>query len=364
MVSSRPAPPAAPAPSDPDIVWLPGRPFGDGESRGLALVGIPESATPVPGIVLVHGGGGTAYRTWVRQWAERGYAAIAVDTSWRIPSGDDEHSGTPEAHAWPGPTPWDGTFGQPVHGDEQWLTHAMALIDGARRRLADDPRVDAARIALMGVSWGGFLTCIASAALPGFACAVSVYGCGFLTEESAWLSRGAFDALDPAQVSAWTDTWDPRSWLGSTQIPILFLTGVADDSYPLVSVDRSAALAPRAQRSYLPALAHSHNDAWEPQESARFIDAALRGGDPLPPVPEIVADGSRISARVPSDVAVTVRLLHTTDTGDWQHRIWQETPAAVASGLVEASVPDAATAWFLNVVDDRGATTSSPLMQR
>ena len=31
----------------------------------------------VPGIVLVHGGGGTAFANWAQLWAKRGYAAIA-----------------------------------------------------------------------------------------------------------------------------------------------------------------------------------------------------------------------------------------------------------------------------------------------
>ncbi|MDB6137117.1 MAG: cah, partial [Verrucomicrobiaceae bacterium] len=32
-----------------------------------------------PGVVLVHGGGGTAFAEWAHLWAKRGYAAIAMD---------------------------------------------------------------------------------------------------------------------------------------------------------------------------------------------------------------------------------------------------------------------------------------------
>ncbi len=32
-----------------------------------------------PAVVLVHGGGGKAFEEWARLWAERGYAAIAMD---------------------------------------------------------------------------------------------------------------------------------------------------------------------------------------------------------------------------------------------------------------------------------------------
>jgi len=54
----------------------------------FAFVGIPEGATkenPVPGIVLVHGGGGTAFFQWVSYWVKRGYAAIAMDTDGNMP---------------------------------------------------------------------------------------------------------------------------------------------------------------------------------------------------------------------------------------------------------------------------------------
>ena len=344
-------------------VWLPGRPHHGTPSRGHAIVGVPESPAPVPGIVLLHGGGGTAYWAWVEQWVARGYAAIAVDTSWRTPVTGDEH-GDPTPHEWSGPAPWDGTFAQPVEGDEQWLVHALQLIDEARRHLAVDDRVDAERIALMGVSWGGFLTCIASAAVPGFACAVSVYGSGFLTDDSMWIGRGSFDQLDPAQVAAWSAAWDPSSHLGKTSIPMLFLTGVNDYAYPLISVERSAALVPRAGRSFLPVLAHSHSDAWVPVESERFVDAMLRDGPPFPRILDEAEDGPRVRARVESDGLVRAVLLHTTDDGEWEHRRWEQTPAERRGDVIESVVPADATAWFLNVTDRDEATASSRLFQR
>jgi dipeptidyl aminopeptidase/acylaminoacyl peptidase len=50
-------------------------------TRVFAWLGIPEGASadnPVPAIVLVQGGGGTAFKNWVRMWNERGYAAISI----------------------------------------------------------------------------------------------------------------------------------------------------------------------------------------------------------------------------------------------------------------------------------------------
>src|SRR5206468_7943210 len=57
-------------------------------TRVFAYVGIPPGAnskSKVPGMVLVHGGGGTAFPEWVRIWNERGYAAIAMDLEGHAP---------------------------------------------------------------------------------------------------------------------------------------------------------------------------------------------------------------------------------------------------------------------------------------
>ena len=41
--------------------------------------------TDLPAVVLLHGGGGTAFSAWVQMWAERGYAAIAMDLGGKRP---------------------------------------------------------------------------------------------------------------------------------------------------------------------------------------------------------------------------------------------------------------------------------------
>src|SRR6476659_1607960 len=38
-----------------------------------------------PAVVLLHGGGGTAFRDWAKLWAKRGYAAIAMDLAGHEP---------------------------------------------------------------------------------------------------------------------------------------------------------------------------------------------------------------------------------------------------------------------------------------
>ena len=64
-----------------------GPPYRGKPTRVFAWYGEPklEPGRKVPAMVLVHGGGGTAFEAWVRQWVRRGYAAIAMDTSGATP---------------------------------------------------------------------------------------------------------------------------------------------------------------------------------------------------------------------------------------------------------------------------------------
>ena len=58
-------------------------------TRVFAYIGVPKTASPaapVPAVVLVHGGGGHAFSEWIKIWNDRGYAAIAMDTTGFVPS--------------------------------------------------------------------------------------------------------------------------------------------------------------------------------------------------------------------------------------------------------------------------------------
>ena len=61
-------------------VYYEGEPLAGKPTRIFAYYARPESGEgPFPGMVLVHGGGGTAFAEWATLWAKRGYAAITMD---------------------------------------------------------------------------------------------------------------------------------------------------------------------------------------------------------------------------------------------------------------------------------------------
>ena len=83
-------------------------------TRVFAYYGIPKSQEgdgeqKFPAMVLVHGGGGTAFDRWVKLWNSRGYAAIAMDLCGCVPSGTN---GKWKRHDAGGPPGWDASFQQ------------------------------------------------------------------------------------------------------------------------------------------------------------------------------------------------------------------------------------------------------------
>ena len=163
-------------------IWIEGEPLAGNPTRVFAWWGLPKgasAASKVPAMVLVHGGGGTAYAKWVETWNDRGYAAIAMDTCGNAPRGERGGKPHPE-HEWSGPSGWGSSFaqvGRPLK--DQWTYHAIAAIMRAHSFIRGSPEVDAERTGITGISWGGYLTSIAMCVDRRFKFAAPVYGCGF-----------------------------------------------------------------------------------------------------------------------------------------------------------------------------------------
>src|SRR5207244_2738599 len=130
-----------------------GLPWHGEPTRVFALVGMPEHkpGDKVPAIVLVHGGGGTAFAEWVKLWTSRGYAAIAMDTCGCTPGG--EHGKRPR-HEHSGPPGWGGWDQTDEAVEDQWTYHAVADVVLAHSLLRAQPDVDTDRIGITGISWG------------------------------------------------------------------------------------------------------------------------------------------------------------------------------------------------------------------
>lgn len=342
-------------------VFFEGLPWRNRPTRVFAYYGVPKAAPGerVPGMVLVHGGGGTAFDAWVRLWNERGYAAIAMDTCGCVPIGS---YGKWQRHEFGGPPGWGGfaQIDEPI--EDQWTYHAVADVVLAHSLLRSLPGVDRERIGVTGISWGGYLTCIVSGVDARFRFAAPVYGCGFLGDNSAWL--GEFEKMGPEKSSRWLGQWDPSVWLRRNQMPTLWVTGTNDFAYPMDSLQKSYRVTqgPRTLciRIRMP---HGHGGAGEkPAEILAFADSLLRNGRPLARITGQGRENDR--AWVTFDSAVPIpraELNYTLQTGRWQDRLWQAMPAEIdpVAQKAHARLPQGVKVYYFNLIDQRDLVVSS-----
>jgi len=330
-------------------------------TRVFAWYGVPESDEKLPAMVLIHGGGGTAFAEWVQLWNQRGYAAIAMDLCGCVPKGE---YGNWNRHEYGGPPGWGGFDQIDWKVEDQWTYHAVADIILANTLISSLPQVDHDRIGMTGISWGGYLTCIACGVDNRFKFAVSVYGCGFLGINSCWLPT--FEQMGEEKAKKWLNLWDPSNYLKDTTMPMLWVTGTNDFAYPLDSVQRSY-LSTKGKRTLCIRLRmpHGHGGAGEnPEEIHYFANSLLKGDDPLARITGQGIDGNTIWVTFNSDVPIVgAELLFTKDLGEWFNREWYSEPANVHQNKVTATLPDGVTVCYLNIIDEKDLVISTEYME-
>lgn len=322
----------------------------------FAYIGVPQVKNQtVPGMVCVHGGGGEAFKQWVEMWVARGYAAIAMDLSGRDGDGNRLLNGGPEQNH-------EAKFSTRLSWQDMWTYHAVAAVIRSRSILADLPSVDSARIGITGISWGGYVTCIAAGVDKGFACAIPIYGCGFLQHGSAddWMK--IFADMTNAQRQSWHDHCDPSVYLGNVRAPMLFVSGTNDFAYPVNILEMSCALpVGDVTRCVRVGMGHGHESGWAPKEIGIFADQHLMNGTPLAKIGACEVAEHSLKAAFTASLAISHGyLLYTKCSGRWQDRKWHAAPAAIGNGVVEAELPEDVSACYLAIEDERGAYVSSP----
>ncbi|MFH1719781.1 MAG: alpha/beta fold hydrolase [Planctomycetota bacterium] len=345
-------------------LYYKGEPYGNQPTRVFAYYASPATleATSAggrtfPTVVLVHGGGGTAFKEWAELWAKRGYAAIAMDLAGCGPEGNRLPDG--------GPGQSDkekfDAIDQPFQ--DQWTYHAVANVILAHSLILSFKEVDVCRTAVTGISWGGYLTCIVAGLDNRFKAAVPVYGCGFLHENSVWLNQ--FAKMTPQQKDRWVQLWDPSMYVGSVAMPVFFVNGTNDFAYPPDSYSKTYGLVKGERNLRITVnMPHGHQQGWAPKEIGLFVDQYLKDGIPLATVTRPQLINGKVRAKVKSKTTLTSANLHyTTGTMPINKLDWESVPARIEGRfIVSPAPPDGATIWFQTVTDSREAIISSELV--
>jgi dienelactone hydrolase len=311
----------------------------------------------VPGIVLVHGGGGAAFANWAELWAKRGYAAIAMDLAGKGEGRKPLANGGPDqGHEFK-----FGTIDDPV--ENQWSYHAVANVVRGHSLLRSLPEVDPKRTGLTGISWGGYLTCIVAGVDDRFKMAMPVYGCGFLRENSVW-KASEFGKMTPAQSDKWHRLWDPSRYIGSAKMPILFLNGTNDFAYPMDSYAKTCALV-QGGKNYSIQIRMRHGHIFTFPEFYGFVDQHLRDGTPMPVVTRPNVKGGQLRTIVQSKTKLISANLHYTTGPHPQNnsRAWKTVPLKIDGQKIHGTAPPKeATVWYIDVRDERKYLVSSEVM--
>ncbi len=332
-------------------VYYPGEPYQGKPTRIFGYYAKPvEGKGPFPAVVLVHGGGGKAFREWAEHWAARGYCALAMDLAGNGPNGRLADGGPDQSDD----TKFKDFNDKTVR--DMWTYHAIAAVVRGHNLVRSFAEVDKDRTAVTGISWGGYLTCIVAGVDDRFKAAVPVYGCGFLHDNSAW-KEGRFDKMDAERRKRWVETFDPSRYLPNVKCPILFLNGTNDFAYPMDSYQKCYDLV-KAPRVISVRVRLPHGHMWKFGEVDTFIDTLLNKGDPLPELGPMTRDKDTdiVSAKVSSKVKLKAAHLHfATAEGPWQKRSWGSVKAEVKDGAVSAKLPGTRPLVYeLAVTDERG----------
>ena len=346
-------------------VFYDGLPYQGKSTRVFAYFGLPANADArhqVPGMVLVHGGGGTAFPDWVRIWNERGYAAIAMDLEGHAP-GTNEFAGPARV----------GVFNDAhLPLTNQWMYHAVADIMLAHSLLAAQPGVDAKRIAVTGISWGGVLSSLVAGVDVRFKFAAPVYGCGFLYDSAGFFGKSLRQST--GEEFAQRTMWDPARYFTASRMPILWVNGDQDAHFSVDITSRShAAMKRNSFLSIHPAMPHSHPPGWQLKsvpEIYAFADHVLNEGEPLPQITR-QPTGTNILVKYRSPRAITNAVVWYADGPIVYQQpesmkpafAWHRLDAALnpKSRTVTATLPADAKAYYVNITDERGLTASTSL---
>lgn len=345
-------------------VWLEGLAYKGKPTKFLACYAIPKAADgrSVPAMVCVHGGNGTAYREWVELWAKRGYAAIAMDTCGSIPVRVPGTKFDWISSGIGGPRGWGGFANVNDDIKDQWPYHAVSTVVRSHSFLRAQSGVDSERIGITGLSWGGFLTCLSAAVDKRFKLAVPVYTCAFYDTIGSAEERRK--TLGDVKWRRWLDLWDPKHYIPEIDMPIMWLSGTNDRSFPYGSLRKTFDLVKTPLDVVIrPRMPHGHTAGWSPKEILAYADSFFRNGLKLPKVSAPVAAGNTAVARFESGegfmAPVAAELHYTTMDGKWENRLWRCCPARIEGASAIADMPSGVTAHFINLVFENGLKVSS-----
>lgn len=337
-------------------IYFEGLDYKGKPTKVFAWLGMPEVKAgkagkipaKVPAMVLVHGGGGTAFKDWVQRWNKRGYAAISI----AVEGQTDKRSEDGESwrkHEWAGPSRV-GIYGDAKEEfKDQWMYHAVADTILAHSLIRSLPGVDADKVGIMGISWGGVIASTVIGLDDRFAFAIPTYGCGDLSgaENQYGKSLGSHEM--------YKQVYDPVLRLQKAKMPTLWFSWPEDKHFPM---EKFASCYQEVSGphmvSLIPGLGHGHGPPWNKPDGYAFADSITKNGKPWCLQTGLKVQGHKVQACFETEEELSKAVLvYSTEKIFTGNRKWLQSAATInKQGTVyhvEAELPDGTTGWFINV---------------
>ena len=340
---------------NPRAIYFDSLPYEGKNTRTYAWLGLPKNREgKVPGIVLVHGGGGSAFKEWVERWNKHGFAAISIAVEGQTCSKvvNEQNKKVWEKHQWAGPSRV-GVFGDSKQElRDQWMYHAVSQTILANSLLRSLPEVNEEQVGLMGVSWGGIISSIVMGIDQRFDFVIPVYGCGYLNEADNHYKSAL------ANNQPYLRGWEAGHRLNRATMPVLWLSWPGDKHFPMEILKKSYdECGSENMVSLVPDMGHGHGPAWARPEGYAFAKSVLKNGKPWCQRLESGVLKDQTFARFKTDRHLNcATLVYSKDGGITGHRHWIQTQIRLVQKgniwLADWPLPEGTTGWFINVEAD------------
>lgn len=348
-------------------------------SEVFAVIARPNGSKHYPGLLLLHGGSGSAETEKAITWAGMGYVVVAPDLpgiaapdkipfsngAWKMKTANDYISASPDATASP-------IFDAVLVGVQSFYL------------LRSQPNIIKERIGVVGYAWGGYVaTMVSGLTEDKMTAAFSVFGTGFYDAGSYWKEK--LDRLPVEERKEWlqfmdagrraplikanyflaTSTHHPYFWLPAARATINTIKSPKNQ----VFAPNSTTAIPLRGGTAHPGLT---SPTWTEMEKS-FFAYQLKGiGKPFPVVKilsesrfekDIVRVSFRIEGTVTNVEAYYSLPVEPSNVSKWQNAV----VAKINDGLYQAIIPiEVATAgadWFALASSSHPATVSSEIKE-
>jgi cephalosporin-C deacetylase-like acetyl esterase len=346
----------------------------DGVNTIYAIMAYPKAAGVYPGILMYHGGGGTAEGlvNTLQTYAALGYVTMALDEPGIASIANSSPYST---GPWKSVAPGEGPKLNVVGGSQNsTLYDAIIGSIEAFNLLSSQPNVDAQKMAVTGTSWGGYLTTFTAGLLGSrVKAAYSTWGCGFYETGSFWSNSIA--QMPTHYKSDWLTYLDAGRRAKDITAPY-FIEQATNDTYFWPEAVSATLNAITGTKNHVTMANLNHATlSSSAAMKQRYMNYYLKGvGSPFAAInitsSDMQLDGSlkiNMNVSLPAGVSLSsVQLYYSVPTSTWQTRNWIELPATLVNGMnynviLPALLVNQEVNYYANMIDTRQFQTSSAM---